>query len=286
MLEYSERKNKGKLMLDKKKSIIVAVIMLIVGCCAYRLLYKGQNAIVLNGNVEIHDVNLAFRLAGRVDTIKVEEGSYVKKGDLLASLDKDVFQAKLDYAKAQLKAETINFQNAEKDYKRNVGLLKKKSVSEKVYDASKTAYEVAKSKVEAAQATYDYMNIDYKDADLFSPVDGTVLTRNIEPGEMIASGTVVFSIMPNAQTRIKTFANEAVLSRIKIGDTVYVNIETMPKKKFKGHIGFISSEAEFTPKNIETSELRTSLMYRVRVILDEPAPELKQGMPVTVSYEK
>ena len=273
-------------MLDKKKSIIVVVIVLIVGCCAYKLLYKGQNAIVLNGNVEIHDVNLAFRVAGRVDTIKVEEGSYVKKGDLLASLDKDVFQAKLDYAKAQLKAETINFQNAEKDYKRNVGLLKKKSVSEKVYDASKTAYEVAKSKVEAAQATYDYMNIDYKDADLFSPVDGTVLTRNIEPGEMIASGTVVFSIMPNAQTRIKTFANEAVLSRIKIGDTVYVNIETMPKKKFKGHIGFISSEAEFTPKNIETSELRTSLMYRVRVILDEPAPELKQGMPVTVSYEK
>ena len=286
MLEYSERKNKGKLMLDKKKSIIVVVIVLIVGCCAYKLLYKGQNAIVLNGNVEIHDVNLAFRVAGRVDTIKVEEGGYVKKGDLLASLDKDVFQAKLDYAKAQLKAETINFQNAEKDYRRNAGLLKKKSVSEKVYDASKTAYEVAKSKVEAAQATYDYMNIDYKDADLFSPVDGTVLTRNIEPGEMIASGTVVFSIMPNAQTRIKTFANEAVLSRIKLGDTVYVNIETMPKKKFKGHIGFISSEAEFTPKNIETSELRTSLMYRVRVILDEPAPELKQGMPVTVSYEK
>ena len=273
-------------MLDKKKSIIIAIIVMIVGCGAYKFLYKGQDAIVLNGNVEIHDVNLAFRVAGRVDTINVDEGAFVKKGELLASLDKDVLQAKLDYAKAQLKAETINFKNAEKDYRRNAGLLKKKSVSEKVYDASKTAYEVAKSKVEAAQATYDYMNIDYKDADLFSPVDGTVLTRNIEPGEMIASGTVVFSIMPNAQTRIKTFANEAVLSRIKRGDVVYVNIETMPQKKFKGHIGFISSEAEFTPKNIETSELRTSLMYRIRVILDEPAPELKQGMPVTVSYEK
>ncbi len=273
-------------MLDKKSFIITAIIILIVGYGAYKFLYKGQEVIVLNGNVEIHDVNLAFRVTGRIENILVDEGALVKKGELLASLDKDIFKAKLDYAKAQLKAETINFQNAEKDYKRNVGLLKKKSVSEKVYDTSKTAYEVAKSKVDAAQATYDYTNIDYKDADLFSPVDGIVLTRNIEPGEMIASGTVVFSIMPNAQTRIKTFANESVLSKIKLGDTVYVNIETMPDKKFKGHIGFISSEAEFTPKNIETSELRTSLMYRIRVILDEPAPELKQGMPVTVSYGK
>ena len=253
---------------------------------AYKFLFVKMDSIILNGNVEIHNVNLAFRVAGRINNIKIDEGAQVHKGELLASLDKDVLKAKLDYAKAQLKAETINFKNAEKDYKRNVGLLKKKSVSEKVYDASKTAYEVAKSKVEAAQAAYDYMNIDYKDADLFSPVDGVVLTRNIESGEMISSGTVVFSIMPNTQTRIKTFANESVLSRIKLGDTVYVNIETMPDKRFKGHIGFISSEAEFTPKNIETSELRTSLMYRIRVILDESAPELKQGMPVTVSYDK
>ena len=272
--------------MNKKGLFITTLGIVICGVFTYKFFFVQSDVIILNGNVEIHDVNLAFRVAGRVDTIKVDEGAHVKKGELLASLDKDVFKAKLDYAKAQLKAEKINFQNAEKDYKRNIGLLKKKSVSEKVFDASKTAYEVAKSKVEAAQATYDYMNIDYKDADLFSPIDGVVLTRNIEPGEMIASGTVVFSIMPNTQTRIKTFASEAVLARIKRGDVVYVNIETMPKKKFKGHIGFISSEAEFTPKNIETSELRTSLMYRIRVILDEPAPELKQGMPVTVSYDK
>ncbi len=269
-----------------KRYILIAAIAVTVCCIWGYRLYTRSDAIVLNGNVEIHDVNLAFRVAGRVNTVKVDEGVRVKKGKLLASLDKDVFRAKLDYAKAQLKAEEINYRNAEKDHKRNIGLLRKKSVSEKVFDASKTAYEVAKSKVEAARATYDYMNIDYKDADLFSPVDGVILTRNIEPGEMISSGAVVFSIMPNAQTRIKTFANERVLSRIKRGDTVYVNIETAPEKKFKGHIGFISSEAEFTPKNIETSELRTSLMYRIRVILDEPAPELKQGMPVTVSYEK
>lgn len=270
----------------KKEFVVAFGLIAIIGIVAYKFFYHGSEAIILNGNVEIHDVNLAFRVTGRIDTVKVDEGAQVKRGEMLASLDKDILKAKLDYAKAQLQVEETNFRNAEKDYKRNTGLLKTKSVSEKVYDVSKTAYEVAKSKVEAAQAAYDYMKIDYKDADLFSPVDGIVLTRNIEPGEMISAGIVAFSIMPNAQTRIKTFANEKVLSKIKHGDVVYVNVETRPKKKFKGHIGFISSEAEFTPKNIETSELRTSLMYRIRVVLDEPAPELKQGMPVTVKYEK
>ena len=272
-------------MSNKRDLLIICSVVLACGFLGYKFFFSKPDDIVLNGNVEVQDVSLSFRAAGRVESVKVDEGTQVKKGDLLASLDKDVFKAKLDYAKAQWDAEKINLKNAEKDYKRNVDLLKRKSVSEKIYDAAKTAYEVAKSKAEAAKATYDYMNIDYKDTELFSPVDGVVLTRNIEPGEMISAGTVVFSIMPNAKTKIKTFASEDVLSRIKHGDEVYVNIESMPDKRFKGHVGFISSEAEFTPKNIETKELRTSLMYRIRVIIDEPAPELKQGMPVTVSYK-
>lgn len=271
--------------MDKKKLLAICCTAFALGFCGYKFLFSKSDEIILNGNVEVQDVNLSFRASGRVDLINFDEGMQVKKGDLIASLDKDIFKAKLDYAKAQLNAKSVNFKNAEKDYKRNLDLFKKKSVSEKVYDESKTAYEVAKSEVEAARASFEYMNIDYKDADLFSPVDGVVLTRNIEPGEMVSSGTVVFSVMPNAKTKIKTFASEDVLSRIKHGDEVFVHIESNPDRKFKGHIGFISSEAEFTPKNIETKELRTSLMYRIRVIIDEAAPELKQGMPVTVSYK-
>ena len=101
---------------------------------------------------------------------------------------------------------------------------------------------------------------------------------------MVSAGVPVFSVVPNEQTRIKTFAVEAVLSKIKCGDEVRVSIVSLPGKVFKGHIGFISPEAEFTPKNIETQELRATLMYRIRVLVDEPAPELKQGMPVTVRF--
>lgn len=273
-------------MSSIKKISIVACTVIALSFAGYKLFWNKTDNIILNGNVEVQDVNLAFRVSGRINTIKVDEGDKVKCGDLLAFLDKDIFNAKLKFAKAQLNEASINLKNAEKNYKRDQGLFKNKSTSEKLYDASKTEYEVALAKLESAKATYEYMNIDLKDTDLKSPVDGTILTRNIEPGEMVSSGTVVFSIMPNSQTKIKTFASESVLSKIKHGDVVYVNIETMPEKKFTGHIGFISSEAEFTPKNIETKELRTSLMYRVRVIIDEPAPELKQGMPVTVSYKK
>lgn len=273
-------------MNNRNKIFLVACVVFILCFAGYKFFWNNSNEIILNGNVEIQDVNLAFRVSGRIDTIKVDEGDKVKCGDLLAFLDKDIFNAKLKFAKAQLNEASINLKNAEKNYKRDQGLFKNKSISEKLYDTSKTEYEVALAKLESAKATYEYMNIDLKDTNLKSPVDGIILTRNIEPGEMVSSGTVVFSIMPNNQTKIKTFASENVLSKIKYGDVVYVNIETMPEKKFVGHIGFISSEAEFTPKNIETKELRTNLMYRVRVIIDEPAPELKQGMPVTVSYKK
>ncbi len=287
MLNSSNAKRMLALIVMNKKNMLVVCSTLVISCFfGYKILFAKTNEIVLNGNVEVQDVNLSFRVSGRINSIKIDEGSEVKKGALLASLDKDIFKSKLKYTKAQLEGEIVNLRNAEKNYKRNIDLFKKNSISEKVYDASKTDYEVALSKADSAKAAFEYTNIDYKDSDLTSPVDGVVLTRNIECGEMISSGTVAFSIMPKTQTKIKTFANEEVLSKIKHGDVVYVNIETMPEKKFIGHIGFISSEAEFTPKNIETKELRTSLVYRVRVIVDQPAPELKQGMPVTVSYNK
>jgi HlyD family secretion protein len=272
--------------ISKKKLILLGIVSIIVIFIGYKLLSKNSESIILNGNVEIQDVNVSFRVTGRISEILVDEGNDIKKGDILAILDKDTFEAKLKYAKALKEEAKVSLKNAEKNYRRNKDLFRKKSISEKLYDASWTEYEVAIAKMDSSAAAVELMNIDLQDTILKSPVDGIVLTKNIEPGEMINSGVTAFSIMPHTQTKIKTFASENILSKIKFGDIVYVNIETSPNKKFKGHIGFISTEAEFTPKNIETKELRTSLMYRIRVIIDEPASELKQGMPVTVSYNK
>lgn len=275
-------------MLSKRKRNLAVAVAVFSACSffGYKYFFCKSDAIVLNGNVEIQDVNVSFRVSGKIKSISVEEGKFVKEGEVLAVIDSDIFSNVVSYSKAKVEEAQINLKNYQKDYERNVKLFKNKSISEKVFDDATVKYKVAKAEYDGAVAAYNLAIINYQDCVLKSPVDGTVLTRNIEVGEMIGNGIPAFSIMPDAKTKIKTFAAEDVLSKIKHDDTVYVHTETNKAKKFKGHIGFISSEAEFTPKNIETSELRTSLMYRIRVIVDEPAPELKQGMPVTVTYEQ
>ena len=266
------------------KLLITTLICTSFCFVGYKVFFKSSDELIFNGNVEVQDVNVSFRVSGRISKIMFDEGQNVKNGEIIATLDKDILESQLKLATAKMKEAEFNFKNCKKDFIRNKELYKKKSISEKVYDDVTMKYHVSEAQRDAATSNFELAKISLNDAVLKSPVDGIILTRNIEVGEMINSGTAAFAIMPNRKTRIKTFANEASLSKIKYNDKVYVNIETMPNKKFVGHIGFISSEAEFTPKNIETKELRTSLMYRVRVIIDEAAPELKEGMPVTVRY--
>ena len=270
-----------KPMIKLLITTLVCSSLCIVG---YKAFFKKSEELIFNGNVEVQDVNVSFRVSGRVSEIMFEEGQSVKNGEIIATLDRDILESQLKLATAKMKEAEVNFKNCKKDFIRNKELYSKKSISEKVYDDVTMKYHTSEAQRDAATSNFELAKISLNDAVLKSPVDGIILTRNIEVGEMINSGTAAFSIMPHKKTRIKTFANEAALSKIKYNDKVYVNIETMPDKKFVGHIGFISSEAEFTPKNIETKELRTSLMYRVRVIIDENAPELKEGMPVTVRY--
>ena len=267
------------------KIVALLCVMVAFGSFVYKSYFKSSDEIILNGNVEIQDVDVSFRVTGRINDIMIEEGNTVKKGQTLATIDTDILEAQLKLANAKVIEADIKLSNYKKDFDRNKVLFKRKSVSEKIFDDIVVKYKTSIAEKDEAVASYDLAKIQLNDAKIKSPVDGVVLTRNIEIGEMITSGIPVFSIMPNAKTKIKTFVNEETLSKIKHNDIVYVNIETMPDKQFKGHIGFISSEAEFTPRNIETKELRTSLVYRVRVIIDEPAQELKQGMPVTVKYK-
>ncbi|MDR3031303.1 MAG: efflux RND transporter periplasmic adaptor subunit [Holosporales bacterium] len=265
---------------------IISLLLVMSGFIfwGYKYILEKPDDIILNGNVEIQDVNVSFRVSGRIKAVLFEEGARVKKGETLAVMDSDMCEAIVSYSKAKIEEAEINLNNCKKDYDRNVDLFKKKSVSEKLFDDICVKYKTAKAQRDAAASGYSLARIRLNDCVLKSPVDGIILTRNIETGEMVNSGVPAFSIMPDEKTKIKTFANEEVLAKIRYNDVVYVNIESNKNKKFQGHICFISSEAEFTPKNIETAELRTSLMYRIRVLIDDPAPELKQGMPVTIKY--
>jgi HlyD family secretion protein len=272
------------------KTKLFVILLFIVGAAisVFKSLESegGSDEIILNGNVEMHSTNVSFKNSGRISEILIDEGRRVKKGEILAKIDDDVLKAQYELAKAKVAESEINLEMCEKDFIRNKDLFKTKSVSEKLFDDSRMRYIVAKAQKDAAVANLKIAEMQLDDTVLKSPLDGVVLTNNVEIGEFVSPGIPVFSITSEADTKIKSFVSENVLSKIKIGGRVYVMIDSLPDKKFEGRVSFISPESEFTPKNVETKELRTSLMYRIRIVLDGHVDELKHGMPVTMLYQK
>ena len=135
-----------------------------------------------------------------------------------------------------------------------------------------------------ARSVLEEAEIAAADATLVSPEDGIVLIRILEPGTMIKAGVPVYTISLNKNMWVRVYLKETDLGRVSIGMPVQIMTDSSDKI-YHGHIGFISPQAEFTPKNIETASLRTDLVYRTRIIIDNPDDALKQGMPVTVSVK-
>ena len=112
-----------------------------------------------------------------------------------------------------------------------------------------------------------------------APLTGVVLSENIEPGEFVAAGTPVVTVGELANVWLRAFINETDLGRVKLGQTARVTADTYPGKSYEGRISFLSSQAEFTPRNVQTQQERVKLVYRVKIDLPNPDQELKPGMP-------
>jgi HlyD family secretion protein len=123
------------------------------------------------------------------------------------------------------------------------------------------------------------------DAQLFAPADGVIRTRIMEPGEMASPQKPVFSLAVTHPKWVRAYVSETDLGRIQSGMAAAVMVDSFPDRRFDGWIGFISPVAEFTPKTVQTEELRPSLVYEVRVFVKDPADELRLGMPATVSLD-
>ncbi len=121
-----------------------------------------------------------------------------------------------------------------------------------------------------------------EDTRLLAPCNGIIKSRVLEKGAIVAPGSPVFVISIQEKPWVRAYIPESSLGRIRPGMEVRVLTDTRPGKPYSGHIGFISPVAEFTPKSIHTEELRTNLVYRFRIIVDDPDDQLRQGMPVTV----
>ncbi|TQI80566.1 HlyD family secretion protein [Serratia fonticola] len=142
----------------------------------------------------------------------------------------------------------------------------------------------AKAAVAQAQARADQAALDLKDTQLYSPAAGIVLTRTVEPGTMLAAGATVFNVSLTRPVWIRAYIDGINLRHAIPGTEVQIFIDGRANKPYLGKIGFVSPTAEFTPKNVETPELRTDLVYRLRIIVTNPDDALRQGMPVTLRF--
>lgn len=140
----------------------------------------------------------------------------------------------------------------------------------------------ARANLAKAEAAYARAELQFTDTELKAPNDGVVQTRAIEPGAMVDAGSVGLVIAKTGEAWIRAYVPEPSLGETVPGARVLVYTDSRPDQPYQGRIGSVSSRAEFTPRTVETTDLRTSLVYRVRVLIDRPDSALRQGMPVTV----
>jgi len=144
--------------------------------------------------------------------------------------------------------------------------------------------EQGRADVAGAEATLAQRKLELEDTVLRAPSDGTVMTRAAEPGAILAAGATVFTISLTNPVYVRAYVSEPNLGRVRPGAPVQVRSDSYPDRAYHGQVGYISPTAEFTPKSVETPELRTDLVYRLRIVVEDPDASLRQGMPVTVEF--
>ena len=394
--------------LDKRHIAASVLVLLLAVFALVRWFGWGDgdpNVLKVSGNIELTEVDIAFKSAGRLVVLAVEEGDQVKKGALIARLDQEELmqrresaaasldstrsrliqsgtaieyqrqqteaqlrrsRAELSQAEAVLKelqsgsrrqeiesarAALARFkaeqQRALADWERSQILYKDKDISTARYDEAKAHFESAQAQFQQAAEQFDLVqegprkeDIDaaraqverakanvrlaeaarlelkrlqeeqlirkadtrqataqldvqetlLKNAEVTAPMDGVILMKAAEAGEVLAAGTTVVTLGNLAKPWLRAYINEKNVGRVKLGSEVKVTIDSFPGKTYTGRISFIASDAEFTPKQIQTQEERVKLVYRVKINLDNPAGELKSNMPadaeISLSHQK
>ncbi len=248
------------------------------------------------------------RIRFQLDQIKAGQDGAAAKLDLFKMGNKKEMIA---MAKAQVEIAAKQLEIAAKDQERLARLLAQGAVSqsqkEKADLALKAAQEQAKSaeenyrmalrgrekqeidmvlaEIQSLKSQEDLLLRQLRDTEVRCPSDALVETRQIEVGELALPSAVLFTLIDLKRTFVKAYVPERQLGLVKLGSPVEVACDALPGKTFKGRVDFISQEAEFAPKNIQTKEERLKLVYMIKAYLDNPAGELKPGMPVDVTID-
>ena len=323
--------NKSRIILIILAASLIATAAVVTGKLSP---HPAHAALTMSGNVDIRQVNLGFRVGGRLKKLLVDEGARVKQGDIVGLLDDQPFQIAVSdatasqaallarrslimrgyrkedigQARANLAARLAAQKNTAQLVQRQQQLTGTGASSQRALDDARSANdqavaavdgarqqlqaleqgfrpeEVAEAQANHQRSTAQLANAQLQLADtvLKAPSDGIILTRAVEPGSILAAGSTVFTLSLTDPVWVRCYVAETDLGKVVPGTKVSVSSDS-GSHVYGGVIGFVSPSAEFTPKNVETSDLRTALVYRLRVIIEHPDQQLRQGMPVTVT---
>lgn len=268
------------------KFALLIFILLVISLALFFFIRSRENEcekdLILYGNIDVRQVDLGFRVMGRVDKLLYEEGDLVEQGELIAILEKCPYVEALHVAEANAIEAKASWDNAKLEIERRDHLEDPAAISREERDKAFYQEAAMKASYEAAVASCKEAEINLDDTEVFSPTRGTILTRIREPGTVVNVGDPVITLSIESPVWVRTFVTERELGKIYPGMPAEITTDTPCLGTYKGHIGFISPVAEFTPKNVESTTLRPELVYRLRVIVDNPGGFLRQGMPVTV----
>ena len=257
------------------------------------------------------------QLLARLDTARLEpqlaqaEAQAAAQLQVVKRLRSGSRPEEIAQARANLQAAQADLTNARQQYERwksAAEISAGRAVRQQDVDNARTAMQVAEARLAVVQKTLDLtiagprleevsenearlkafeaqasvLRQQLKDAQLIAPVDAVIRTRVMEPGEMASPQRPVFSLAIADPKWVRAFISEPDLGKIKSGIPAAIEVDSFAGRSFEGWIGFISPVAEFTPKTVQTEELRTSLVYEVRVFVKDPADELRLGMPASV----
>ena len=158
------------------------------------------------------------------------------------------------------------------------------TAAQKALDQAKSAAEQAESAVGQAQANVDLIDAQLAKLTVVAPSDGVVLTRNVEPGEFVQPGAAAITLGNLSQLTITVYVPEDRYGNIFLGQNASMSVDSFPGTKFNAQVSFISDQAEFTPRNVQTVEGRSSTVYAIKLKVNDPQGRLKPGMPADVVF--
>lgn len=318
-----------------KRFLLFVIIVVAIGGLLYYLFTREKEEegafIKVSGNIEATEVDVGFKVSGRIVSRFFEEGDWVDQGKALAKLDDEDLRNRLEVARATLmsaqarlskllagsrpeeirEAEAAmsqaksDLENKQAHYERLKPLFERGVIPKDTLDNGEAAFKMAKASLQRATETYLLVKEGPRKEDiddaraqveqarasaklnetqlsyttLYSPISGVVLVKSGEIGEVVNPGTSIVTLADIENVWLKAYIPETDLSKVKWDQQAIVTTDLRPKKEYRGRISFISSQAEFTPKQIQTEKERVTLVYRIKIDIVNKDRELKPGMP-------